>query len=292
MTGFGRGVVEGDGVAFEVEIRSVNHRHLDVRLRLPKGCGDVEGELRERIARRVSRGKLEVSVTIPERALARPQVEVDFGVVARYLELSTELKQRYWIAGDLDLGTLLRLPEVVRTVEPTRAEGSMDTELFAAVDEALDALLEMRLSEGGALERDLRVRLARVEELVSSIEERSREVVASAKERLARRVAELRQDVGPLDEARLHQEVVLAADRLDITEEVVRSRSHVRQFEKVLDEAEQGTPVGRKLDFLLQEMGREANTMGSKGNDASVAHFVVELKTECERIREQVQNIE
>jgi len=292
MTGFGRAAVEMEGIAFEVEIRSVNHRHLDLRLRLPKGCGEVEGELRERIARRVSRGKLDVCVTIPERAIVRPQVEVDFGVVARYLELCTELKQRYWITGDLDLGTLLRLPEVVRTVEPTLVEGSMDNALFAAADQALDALLQMRLAEGGALERDLRARLARVEELVLSIEQRSREVVASAKERLARRVAELRQDVGPLDEARLHQEVVLAADKLDITEEAVRSRSHIRQFETVLDGAEQGTPVGRRLDFLLQEMGREANTMGSKGNDASVAHFVVELKTECERIREQVQNIE
>ena len=164
--------------------------------------------------------------------------------------------------------------------------------LATGVDAALTALEAMRLAEGEALEADLSGRLDRVIELVVSFERRSGQVMEAARERLRKRIEQIRQDVGSVDEARLHQEIVIAADRLDITEELVRLRSHVDQFRSILAEADVGNPVGRRLDFLLQEMGREANTVGSKANDAPLAHDVVELKTELERVREQVQNVE
>jgi uncharacterized protein (TIGR00255 family) len=164
--------------------------------------------------------------------------------------------------------------------------------LERAVEAALDAADAMRAREGAALERDLRARLVRVEELVADVESRSDVVQRGVRERLRRRAEQLRQEAGMLDEARLHQEIVLAADRLDVSEELVRLRSHVEQFRRILDEAGPGKPVGRRLDFLLQEFGREANTIGSKASDAPVAHWIVELKTEIERVREQVQNLE
>jgi len=181
---------------------------------------------------------------------------------------------------------------VVRTAEPALPAEVLERELPAAVGRALDSLDAMRTREGESLARDLRGRLARVCELGESIAARSGEVQEAVRDRLRKRAESLRQETGLLDEARLHQEIVLAADRLDVTEEVVRLRSHAAQFESILDEASADRPVGRRLDFLLQEMGREANTIGSKSADAPVAHQVVELKTELERLREQVQNVE
>jgi uncharacterized protein (TIGR00255 family) len=161
--------------------------------------------------------------------------------------------------------------------------------LAEGIRAALDGLAAMRAAEGASLDRELRGRLERIEVLVVAIEARSGDVQRAVRERLRKRADQLREETGLLDEARLHQEIVFAADRLDITEETVRLRSHVEQFRAILDAA---GPAGRRLDFLLQEMGREVNTIGSKGNDAPIAHHVVELKTEVERIREQVQNVE
>jgi uncharacterized protein (TIGR00255 family) len=160
------------------------------------------------------------------------------------------------------------------------------------VDTALEVLDAMRITEGAALERDLLERLDVVEGLARSLEARAGEVQAAVRERLRRRAEQLRQESGLFDEARLHQEIVLAADRLDVTEEIVRLRSHVEQFRRIAAEGGAGKPVGRRLDFLLQEFGREANTIGSKGSDAPIAHEIVELKAEIERLREQVQNVE
>ena len=172
-----------------------------------------------------------------------------------------------------------------------RTETSGEAAL-SALDRALDGLLAMRVREGEAIARDLLQRVARVSELSLEIEERSGQVQERARERLRKRARQLESETGVLDEARLHQEVVLAADRLDISEEIVRLRSHVEQFRSVAEAGGAGSPVGRRLEFLLQELGREANTMGSKAADAPVAHRVVELKAELERLREQVLNVE
>jgi len=164
--------------------------------------------------------------------------------------------------------------------------------LLDAVDRAVAAVVEMRIAEGSSLAAEFHQRLANVKGLIESLESRSGLVKDAAKQRLRKRAEQLEVDSGLLNEARLHQEIVIAADRMDIAEELTRLRSHVEQFESVIGSAGRDNPVGRRLDFLLQELGREANTIGSKANDATLAHDVVELKTELERIREQVQNIE
>jgi uncharacterized protein (TIGR00255 family) len=181
---------------------------------------------------------------------------------------------------------------VARTVERELADEAVKRALRAAFDVALDALVAMRTSEGARLERELRTRMDRVAALADSLESRAGIVADAVRERLRKRAEQLRSETGFEDGARLAAEIVIAADRLDVTEEIVRLRSHVVQFGEMIDESGAGKPAGRRLDFLMQELGREANTIGSKGSDAPVAHLVVELKTELERVREQVQNIE
>jgi uncharacterized protein (TIGR00255 family) len=290
MTGFGRRDLEIEGVSVSIEVRSVNHRHLDVSVRLPRLLAGLEGPLKKRLQSSFSRGKVDATIAFGQNSMPRARLELDREVVAQYRAFAAEL------AGDaapvdLPVDRLIALPGVARLVEqelsPDRAGPALETALAAAAAD----VSAMRELEGEALEGDLRGRLARVAGLVDSLAERSEEVVLAARERLRKRSDQLREETGLLDEARLHQEVVIAADRLDVSEELTRLRSHVEQFAGVLA-ADSEEPCGRRLDFLLQEMMREANTIGSKAGDAARAHRVVDLKTELERIREQVQNVE
>ncbi|HIF95288.1 MAG TPA: YicC family protein [Myxococcales bacterium] len=291
MTGFGRARREAGGLGLEVEMRSVNHRHLDLRVRLPRILADQESTLKKRIQTGLSRGKVDVTVSLT-MTNAKPVLEFDEGIAAQYVEASNLLRERHSLTDALDVASLLGLPGVTRVVE-----AGVDAEVFlapleGAIDEALEAMIAMRATEGESLATELEGRLSTISALAEAFERRAEEVLVIAKQRLTKRTEQIRQDVGLLDDARLHQEIVIAADRLDITEELVRLQSHVAQFRQTLSSAGPGQPVGRRLDFLLQELGREANTVGSKANDAPLAQDVVELKTELERIREQVQNIE
>ncbi len=292
MTGFGRARFEAAGSPFEVELRSVNHRYLDVRVRLPRVLAALESEVRARLQGRFDRGKVDVSVQVPGSATAAPELEIDLEVVRGYLEAATTLRERHGLEGDLDVDDLLALPGVARFVEhEPQIEALRDT-LLAQIDAAADEADAMRRAEGEALVRELEARLAGVANLCEQIEGRAGAVQESVRERLRKRSEALAQETGVRDEGRLQYEIVQAADRLDITEETVRLRSHVEQFVSALAQAGPGEPVGRRLDFLLQEFSREVNTIGSKGGDAPIAHLVVELKTELERMREQVQNVE
>ncbi len=291
MTGFGRVEFDVEGTGFAAEVRTVNHRHLDVSARLPRMASAFELPARKAVQSRFGRGKVDVSVQLaPGQAIAT-EVEIDEAVAQRYVAFAEELAERRGTSAELPVAALLGLPGVARSVEHALSPEALEAALLAAVVEASEQAARMRAREGEALDAELRQRLETVSRIVAEIEPRAGEVVAAARERLRKRAEQLRDETGVLDEARLHQEVVLAADRLDVTEEIVRLRSHVSQFLEVLggDDAE---PVGRRLDFLLQEMGREANTIGSKASDAALAHRVVDLKTELERIREQVQNVE
>ncbi len=292
MTGFGRSSFQLGELAFDVELRSVNHRYLDARVKLPRLLAGFEADVRARLQARLGRGKVDLSVTSSAPAGLAPRLEIDLDAAREYLRAARALRESEDVAGELGVAQLLALPGVACFVELELPGESLREGLEGAVDAALDAADAMRSREGAVLERDLRERLARVEELARSVESRSDSVQKGVRERLRRRADQLRQETGLLDEARLHQEIVFAADRLDIVEELVRLRSHVEQFRRVLDDAGPGKPVGRRLDFLLQEFSREANTIGSKASDAPVAHSIVELKIEIERLREQVQNLE
>lgn len=292
MTGFGRSSFEIEDVPFEVEVRTVNHRHLDVRMRLPRSLADREGELKARVREKLTRGKVDASVAVAAGAVTPPSLDLDHAAVSQLVAAAKALAEEHGLEGGLRVAELLALPGVARFSEKELDPEDLAGAAGPAFDRALDAVAAMRLREGESLDREIRARLGTVGDLVEAVDARSVGVVEAVRDKLHRRMEKLQVETGLLDEARLHQEIVIAADRLDITEELVRMRSHIDQFGGVLDEADTGVAVGRQLDFLLQEMGRETNTIGSKANDADIAHQVVELKTELERIREQVQNVE
>jgi uncharacterized protein (TIGR00255 family) len=291
MTGYGRADFQLAGSSFDVEAKSVNHRYLDARAKLPRPLSDHDGAVKAIAQKKMQRGKLDIHVSASGQAPA-PKLEIDHAAAGQYVEAGRALVDEFEVGGTLDVTTLLSLPGVVRVVEHETEASEASEKLLEAVDVALEALDAMRVREGEALAADLRMRLDRIAGLSGELEGRAELVVEAVRAKLRRRSEQLQEETGLLDEARLLQEVVIAADRLDITEELVRLRSHVEQFQGILREADRDTAVGRRLDFLLQEMGREANTVGSKANDAELAHFVVSLKTELERLREQVQNVE
>jgi uncharacterized protein (TIGR00255 family) len=292
MTGFGRSCFEVEQVAFSVEVRTLNHRHLDVNVRLPRALSDRELEIKRSLQGRFGRGKVEVSIGLKAGSGIHTQLEVDLDLAGQYVGAAEALQRADGVGGDMDVVALLALPGVSRLVEHEFQAENLEAGLLSAVDEAAADAEAMRVAEGEVLERELRGRLDTAAALVDELESRSSLVQEAVRERLRRRTEQLRQETGLIDEARLHQEIVIAADRLDVTEELARLRSHVEQFRAVIASAGTVDPVGRQLDFLLQEMGREANTVGSKASDAPIAHRVIDLKTELEKIREQVQNIE
>jgi len=248
--------------------------------------------VRDSAAKVFTRGKVDISVVIPEGESPKPSLEIDLDVAHGYAEAAEKLLASNGISGPLDVGTLLALPGVARFEDPKPPIELIQSALRGAVDEALQATDSMRATEGAALERELLERMDKISGLAEFLAERADTVQSAVRERLRKRAAQLTQETGLVDEARLHQEIVIAADRMDVTEEIVRLRSHVAQFREIVAAGGPGKPVGRRLDFLIQEFGREVNTVGSKGGDAPIAHQVVEIKTELERIREQVQNIE
>lgn len=292
MTGFGRAGFEVEGVAFEVEVRTLNHRFLDVRVKLPRFLASLETEVRLLVQSRLRRGKAEVAVRGAEEGSAEARVEVALDLAAEYFAAARELQRRHGISGILDVGTLLRLPGVARLVERELPSDAVAEALRAALGRAIEAMDAMRAAEGAALARELEQGLARIDALIDALEARAGQVQEAVRERLRKRTEQLREETGLLDEARLHQEIVWAADRLDVSEELSRLRSHGEQFRRILAEETPEHPAGRRLTFLLQEMGREANTIGAKSADAPLALDVVELKSELERLREQVQNVE
>jgi uncharacterized protein (TIGR00255 family) len=289
MTGFGRAEFEVAGAGYQVELRSVNQRHLDLQVRLPRALARFEPDLRRRLQGKFARGKIELAVN-GRAGSPTETLRIDAAVAARYVEAARELSTRHGLGPTLDVGRLLALPGVARLAEPEVPEPLFAEALAAAAERAADELAAMRRAEGEALERDLRARVAQIDALVEQVEARAGSVQATAREKLRKRAEQLAAETGLADPARLAQELVWAADRLDVTEELVRLRSHGEQFRAALEGTAGG--VGRRLEFLLQEMAREVNTIGSKGADVPVAHFVVELKTELERMREQVLNVE
>ena len=291
MTGFGRAAFEASAQHFEIEVRSVNHRHLDLRVRLPRSLHDLESVARARCQDRLVRGKVDVNVASAETGSTATTLEVDAELAAQYVKAARQLGETHGLSGEIEMSRLLALPGVARQVDETLSLEGVAEALCQGIEQALDALRAMQEEEGRKLEVEFTRALDRLLELIDWLEVRAGEVLEASRSRLHQRMEQIQAETGLLDSARLHQEVVMLADRLDITEELVRLRSHVDQFRNVIHSGPPHEAVGRRLDFLLQEMGREANTVGSKANDAPMAHQVVELKTQLEKIREQVQNV-
>lgn len=288
MTGYGKAVVETESGRTTVEIRSVNHRYGEVFVKMPRSFLPFENDVRKVVGDRLKRGKIEVFVQREEGMAGQHQPLVNVPLARAYREAFDHLRTELGIYDPVTLPLILSQRDVLAAREEGGDDEILRGELLQAVRGAVEAMEAMRVREGEELFADLEARRRTLASLIERVAGRAPAVVAEYAQKLRERLAQLLADTA-LDEARLAQEVAVLADRCDVTEELVRFRSHLVQFDETIALAE---PVGRKLDFLMQELNREVNTIGSKANDASMAAIVVELKAELEKIREQVQNIE
>ena len=288
MTGFGRDKQVFGAREITVEVKAVNHRYLEVTTRLPRTLGFLEERLKGLVQQRIHRGKVEVAVSLAEQRGPAARVVLNRELAASYLAELRAFGREQGLADDLSLSGLLRVGELFTQVAEDTDEEELARQVLETASGALDGFMQMRRREGERLAADLGGKLERVLELVAKAEARSPETVTAYHDRLYRKLAELLGD-RQIDEGRLITEAALFADKVAVDEETVRLRSHAAAFAQALDGDE---PAGRRLDFLTQEMNREANTIGSKAQDAAMARLVVELKSELEKIREQIQNIE
>jgi len=289
MTGYGKGTVNGDDFSVSVDLKTVNNRFLDIHLRVGAELSALETTIKRRISSRLSRGRVDVAVSI-ERS-AQVAYELNRPLIAGYVSALKQMQQDFGIGGDLDINVLARIPGAL---QPARngIDERMIAALEQAVDQALDELEKMRQQEGAALCNELRERLQKIEALVPTIESAAAGLADAYRLRLQKRIGELLNRGGQvveIDPARLAQEVAYLADRSDVSEEMVRLRSHLAQFNDALNSESE---TGKMLDFLLQELNREANTTLSKSTDLAIKEAGLAIKAEVEKLREQVQNVE
>ncbi len=288
MTGYGSGEWTQDGRRAVVEMKAVNHKFVEYAFRVPKRCAFLEERLRTAMQGRVFRGKVELSVSLEFPEEESVQVFVHHGVAAQYAKALRELAREHGASPYFSAGELARCPEVLQVVQAPLEEQAVWQAVQPALELALERFLSMRAQEGRRMQEDIQHRAETVLQLVEQVEERSPQAVKEYEERLLARLQEILPDM-QVDPQRVLMEAAVFADKTAVAEETVRLRSHVDQLLGILQEE---GPVGRKLDFLVQEMNREANTIGSKAQDTQTAYLVVNLKAEIEKIREQVQNIE
>jgi len=289
MTGYGKGMVAGDDFSVSVDLKTVNNRFLDIHLRVGSELAALEPSIKKRITGRLSRGRVDVTVSM-ERA-AQIAYELNRPLIAGYINALKQLKQDFGLAGELDINVLARIPGAL---QPARdgIDERMIASLDQALDQALDELEKMREQEGEALKNELRERVKKIETLVPVIESSAAGLADAYRLRLQKRIGELLNRGGQaveVDPSRLAQEVAYLADRSDVSEEMVRLRSHLTQFQEALDAPGE---TGKMLDFLLQELNREANTTLSKSTDLAIKEAGLAIKAEVEKLREQVQNVE
>lgn len=287
MTGFGRAKVESDAFQITVEMKSVNHRFLEMNIRLPKQMMVFEDKIRKLIAEQVGRGRIEVSIIVEGEGLVERKLRVDWSLLEQYKLIMEEAKGKFQLQDSITLQQLIAMPEVTAIEEVENVNEAFEHSLYEAVRRAASMLKTMRDGEGERLHKDLEHRLQGINTCVHAIIPYAPSVIQKYRERLENRLKELHNQ--ELEEQRLLTEIAVFADRCDIHEELVRLQSHLEQFQEALQSKE---PVGRKLDFIVQEMHREINTIGSKANDLTISKYVVEMKNNLEKIREQVQNIE
>lgn len=288
MTGYGRSAKACDGRELVLELKSVNHRFLDLNFRMPRSFAYLEDGLRQEMQRRLSRGHIDLFATFRNTRQDSKRVAVDEALVRAYLAALEDVSRLGGLRCDVKLMDLAKLPDVMRVEEADEDQDALRQLAYSCLEAALDELTAMRKTEGERLKADISARLLNVEALTRRIQSRAPQVVEEYRQRLTQRVTEIMQEQ-PVDLARITQEVAQFCDRVNIDEEIARMDSHVKGMREAMEES---APVGRRLDFIVQEMNREANTMGSKASDIELVSAVVSLKSEIEKIREQVQNIE
>jgi len=288
MTGYGRAVETVNGREFTVELRSVNNRYLDCSVRLPRILSFCEDAVKQAVKNAISRGKVDVFISVRSEGGDEIQVTLNKAVLESYLAAMRQMVVEYGVADDISASAVSRLPEVFSLEKPQVDEEQLLADLMTVLEKAIAGYDAMRQTEGEALDKDLRSRGQTILELVAQIEQGNAQTVIDYRTRLENKLKEVLANTA-LDESRILTEAAIFADKVAVDEETVRLRSHLQQMNDMLTA---GGAVGRKLDFLLQEMNREANTIGSKCTDVKLARMVVDIKAELEKIREQTQNIE
>lgn len=287
MTGYGRCRKEFENFAVICEVKSVNHRFCEFHFRMPKELIRLEEKLKKKIGEYVHRGRLDVFITIQGEGFLTPKIHVHWDLLDEYYNSLLQIQKKYGLANNLTIQDLLNREEFITFLEEDEENEEFESIILDTVEQAAIHLQEMRAVEGEALKNDMLSQLEKIEQRVFHLKKYAPEVVEQYVSRLRKRIEEFTSD--QLDEIRLMNEVAIFADKADINEELTRLDSHISQFKQIIKENQ---PVGRKLDFLLQEMNREVNTIGSKANDSKIAMEVVEMKTLLEKMKEQVQNVE
>ena len=288
MTGYGSAKGTAAGFAITIELRSVNNRYLDLGIKLPRGFLFAESEIKNYIQKKVSRGKLDFFLTLDSVESDQTRIRVNTRLAQAYRDAITEIGQNLELPASISALDIARFPDVLSLEKEELDQDAFLQQLFPLLDTALEDFNAMRAREGEKLAEDLLQKADHIEEMVQAVERQAPNTVSAYRERLEAKLREVLADTSAVEE-RMIAEAAIFADRVATDEETVRLHSHLSQFRKLMEE---GSPIGRKLDFLIQEFNREANTIGSKCQDSEIAYLVVELKSEIEKIREQVQNIE
>lgn len=287
MTGFGRASLESNGKNYIIEIKTVNNKYSDITVKSPKRLSFMEDKIRKQIANRITRGKVEVSVSFFDFSNKSKNVVLNKEVAKEYIKQLREIADENNLSENISVVEIAKLPDILNSIDSDNDE-EIASEALQCLNMALDSLIEMRKAEGENIKQDLLVRIERVQNLVDKIAENSKGIVEEYVSKLEKRVKEiLKTDV--VDENRIAQEAVIYADKTSIEEELTRLNSHIVQFKELVNN---DGPVGKKLDFMIQEMNRETNTIGSKAGSGEITKAVIDLKVELEDIREQIQNIE
>jgi uncharacterized protein (TIGR00255 family) len=287
MTGFGRSRAESEAFSVNVEVKTVNHRFCEINIRMPRQLLKLEDKIKKKINQQIRRGRAEVFITIEGEGTVTRKVRVDWKLIEEYHLFIKQAREKYNLEGKITLQDLINRSEFIHIDESDEGNEELENLILSATEEAVLYLKQMRMAEGEELKKDLLTSISLVDIHIDELQKYAPQVVSAYKERLQKRMQEFVN--GQIDETRILTEVAIFSDKVDINEEITRLKSHIQQFLKTIEEPE---PVGRKLDFLIQEMNRETNTIGSKANDSNIAKKVVEIKSLLEKLKEQVQNIE
>jgi uncharacterized protein (TIGR00255 family) len=287
MTGFGRGRADNDVQAVTVEMKSVNHRFCEITVRMPRQLMEIEDKIKKIIQTYIKRGRVEVFVTISGEGLAKKTLQTDWELLGEYMKAFQEISERHQLSKSVEIQDILHMPDVMTTSEEEVDQTSIHQLVFTAVEQAVGQLLTMREKEGQELYQDLVQHLTNIQQLRDEVESLAPTVSEQYEDRLRKRLTDYLE--GTIDEQRVLAEVAIFAEKADVNEELTRIHSHLTQFFQTIDTTD---VIGRKLDFLVQELNREMNTIGAKANNGKIAQCVIDMKTQLERLKEQVQNIE
>ena len=289
MTGFGRGEYKDDNYQFLVECKTINHKYADINIRLPRKLSFLEDKARILVKDYIKRGRVDLYIKLDLICSEDVNLKFDEELATQYVSILKQIKDKFDLVDDISVMNIAKFPDVIKTEEKEDDEDKLWSMLKVALENALLKLKEMRSEEGKKLAEDIQNRCDLLKNYIEDIEKYSYNVVIDYKEKLKNRISDMLEDPSIIDESRLAQEVAIYADKSSITEEIVRFKSHIEQLKNTVVKNES---IGRKIDFLIQEMNRETNTIGSKSSDLNITNLVVEVKSELEKIREQIQNIE